>query len=681
MEVTKGKHVTMQVAAADLISLKVTYATPQQMDQEIQTIDLSKIYIKPHLLRLYILYFDMYIYNYFYTFLISIFVAPYQIGSTQNLVKNSSFEEHVPLECLNCDYDKDNFHTILKSWYHFSTAPVICDCKYKKNIDEQKKAKLTCNEKVKPFKGCSMLELSFFDGCSNWKQEKTGCASQLATKFDKPLEIGEIYEISFWIYIPDPYFKPFEGHIGMMLYPDLVSNTNNNILNGTQFTLDTVIYNKWYQAKWYVRPTCRLQCLCISFFQKSYESFFKNCSIKGNVIPHDYFIDEVEVKKIANDFSPKNIATPFCKFEENENFKFQIEGATCYFEVGDSIILEKDKKQLDEFAARAKANPKTTFKILGHTDSTGNNHLLLSKARNESVLKCLEEKHRISKFRFEPTEEGAKLPSASNNTEKGKKLNRRVEIVESNSPIENVIYRNVLLLLYDKKKEEAIKALTQWQHFAKQKQYILALYDSRLAPLYNFPFWQNFKQIATKSYTIFPNKKLSFSLDSLWAEDQRPRELHKWIENLSTYFAYIDSSKHTFEVHLEGEFWTDKKISNSDSINFSKMINIIGKNRFPKVSEVGKRQQKAIVLVILHHYNVTEMENYLSIIEETCKNGEAEWIFYATLYDKIQVKKGLPQRYCTQFKDNNFKTPYSIEDNKRVNEYRIKIGLMPVDLD
>ena len=619
--------------------------------------------------------------NYFRLLFSLIFIMLTKVGSAQNLVQNEGFEDHLPLDCLNCDYNRDNFHAILHGWHHFSIAPTICDCKYKKNNDELKKATFICPEKVKPYKGCNMMELSFYDECGNWKNEKTGCANQLATKFEKPLELGEIYEISFWIYIPDPYFEPFKGHIGMMLYPDLVSNPYNDVLNGSQFTLDTVIYNKWYQAKWYVRPTCRLQCLCISFFQKSYESFYKNCSIKDNIVLHNYYIDEVEIKKIENDFGPKNIATPFCKFEENDNFKFQIEGTTCYFEVGDSTISVKDKELLDEFAARVKANPKATFKLFGHTDNIGNNHLLLSKARNESVLKYLEEKHRISKFRFESIEEGAKLSSASNDTETGRKLNRRVEILPSDSPLDNVIYRNLLLFIADKKYEEASKGLAQWQHIASQKQYLLALYDPRLAPLHKRPIWQTLTQTATKSYDIFPNKKLSFALDSLWATDQRPRELHKWIENLSTYFAYVDSSKHIFDVHLEGEFWTDEQMSKADRLNFSKMITLVGKNRFPKISEVGKRQQLGILLVILHHYNVAEMETYLPIIEEMCKNGEANWAYYATLYDKIQVKKGLPQRYCTQFKDNNFKTPHPIEDRKKVNEYRIKLGLAPVELD
>lgn len=135
--------------------------------------------------------------------------------------------------------------------------------------------------------------------------------------------------------------------------------------------------------------------------------------------------------------------------------------------------------------------------------------------------------------------------------------------------------------------------------------------------------------------------------------------MHKWIENLGAYFPAVDSASHSMEVHLNGEFWTNEIIQKADSVNFIKLIQLIGKNSFPKESEIGKRQQKAAFLPIIHHKNIAAMQSYLPLIEERCKNSEADWIYYALLYDKIKVSQGLLQRYGTQYENDDLKKPLS----------------------
>jgi hypothetical protein len=129
---------------------------------------------------------------------------------------------------------------------------------------------------------------------------------------------------------------------------------------------------------------------------------------------------------------------------------------------------------------------------------------------------------------------------------------------------------------------------------------------------------------------------------------------------------------------LEGEFWSHETIQKEDSLNFIKLTKLVGKNNFPKESEIGKRQQKAVFMPIIHNAKVSAMQTYLPLIEDRCKNGEAAWIYYALLYDKIKMIQGLPQRYGTQFQDHSFKKLYLNEGIEKVNAARIKLGLEPI---
>ena len=598
----------------------------------------------------------------------------------QNLIKNGGFEQHLRLDCLVCLQDNHSFSKVLKHWHHFSNAPTICDCQYKRNADEELKKKLICpTDKIKPYQGCNMIELNFAKGCSNWNMEKTGSASQLATKLETPLTIGAVHEISFWLYIPASSEKRFMQQIGVMLYPDLVSNPYNDILEGTQFHIDTVIFDKWYQVKWLVRPTCNLSCLAISIFKTKAISLFEQQYTSDNATTNNYYVDEVAITKLPDEDFVGNVVTPFCKFEQSENFKFETDGVTCFFNTNDSTILQKDFSQLDSFAVRAKQNPNLTFIIQGHTDSVGTNHESLSKARINSVLDYLAQKHQISKHRFVSFAEGAKYKVESNQTELGRAKNRRVEIQSSTLEMKDVLYRKTLLFLSEKKVDEAAKTLMIWCRLAAQKQYILALFDPRLSPFHLMPVWSFLKKETENSYRIFPNKKLSYALDSIWAKDQQPRELHKWIENLGAYFPATDSASHFMDVHLEGEFWTDATIQTADSINFIRLIQLVGKNNFSKESDVGKRQQQGVFLPILHHEKISVMQSYLPLIEGSCKNGEAIWVYYALLYDKIKVGQGQPQRYGTQFSDDGRKKIHLSEGVHKVNDARIKIGLLPIN--
>lgn len=107
------------------------------------------------------------------------------------------------------------------------------------------------------------------------------------------------------------------------------------------------------------------------------------------------------------------------------------------FAIDSSTITEASYPQLDEIgkalSAIMQAHPAAGFIIEGHTDSTGatlhNQYLSLKRAR--SIKDYLHRRYQLDEDRITAIGYGEERPVASNDTENGKRLNRRVEIVGS----------------------------------------------------------------------------------------------------------------------------------------------------------------------------------------------------------------------------------------------------------
>lgn len=103
-----------------------------------------------------------------------------------------------------------------------------------------------------------------------------------------------------------------------------------------------------------------------------------------------------------------------------------------YFDTGKSLIKPESKESLFQIALFLKANPNISCWVVGHTDSDGpfvlNNKLSLSRAK--AIVSYLQNKHSISPNRLFAQGVGPLSPISTNETEAGKKLNRRVEFVK-----------------------------------------------------------------------------------------------------------------------------------------------------------------------------------------------------------------------------------------------------------
>jgi len=103
-----------------------------------------------------------------------------------------------------------------------------------------------------------------------------------------------------------------------------------------------------------------------------------------------------------------------------------------YFDLDSHNIKPESEPTLQAIADMLNANNSLKIYVVGHTDMTGqlDYNMELSLRRAESVVDALVNTHGIAADRIKAQGAGPLCPVSTNNTEEGRKLNRRVELVE-----------------------------------------------------------------------------------------------------------------------------------------------------------------------------------------------------------------------------------------------------------
>lgn len=125
---------------------------------------------------------------------------------------------------------------------------------------------------------------------------------------------------------------------------------------------------------------------------------------------------------------------PECRVEENSiGAALSSSGSAVlyglYFDTDSAVIKAESQQTLEELYAALDSDAGLRIEIGGHTDSTGTagHNDALSQSRAEAVKTWLVEKG-IEAERLSSVGYGSSKPVADNNTEEGRRLNRRVEI-------------------------------------------------------------------------------------------------------------------------------------------------------------------------------------------------------------------------------------------------------------
>jgi len=102
------------------------------------------------------------------------------------------------------------------------------------------------------------------------------------------------------------------------------------------------------------------------------------------------------------------------------------------FDTGKTDVKPESAPALTEIAKLLKANAKLKVYVVGHTDNVGAlaGNMDLSKRRAASVVQSLTTKYGVPTTQLDAIGDGPSAPVASNDSEDGRALNRRVELVK-----------------------------------------------------------------------------------------------------------------------------------------------------------------------------------------------------------------------------------------------------------
>jgi len=170
-----------------------------------------------------------------------------------------------------------------------------------------------------------------------------------------------------------------------------------------------------------------------SNYEHGYYTFKNNerkeiwVQIKPGYKGKDYSIYIIEEEAMRQDIT---IDAELIKNKIDIDGKIAIYGI--YFDIGKSEIKAESEAAFDQISEYLKENREINCWIVGHTDSDGsfgvNSKLSLDRA--EAVKQRLEQKYVIDAQRLFAEGVGPLAPIATNTTEEGKALNRRVELVK-----------------------------------------------------------------------------------------------------------------------------------------------------------------------------------------------------------------------------------------------------------
>ena len=103
-----------------------------------------------------------------------------------------------------------------------------------------------------------------------------------------------------------------------------------------------------------------------------------------------------------------------------------------YFDTGKSDLKPESAEAIQQIAALLSGDPALSLFVVGHTDTVGSveSNLKLSQDRAQAVIQALVSQHGVAATRLRAFGNGPFAPVASNGSEEGRALNRRVELVK-----------------------------------------------------------------------------------------------------------------------------------------------------------------------------------------------------------------------------------------------------------
>jgi len=157
----------------------------------------------------------------------------------------------------------------------------------------------------------------------------------------------------------------------------------------------------------------------------------------------------------------------------------------------------------------------------------------------------------------------------------------------------------------------------------------------------------------------------------------------KFNDSLSTLLSQIYDDDQKYRSSIE-EYQSHKaEAKYQDSADLAKVCQILFKNGWLSINEVGKKGNTTL-WVVLQHAPLEIMEKYLPVLQTAVKKGKASKKNLAYFQDRILMYQNKKQLYGTQYKVMNGTKEtilWDVEDPDNLNKRRESMGLPPMDTD
>ena len=277
----------------------------------------------------------------------------------------------------------------------------------------------------KPHSGNGMVGITMF----NCLDGKPHCREYIQTQLLEPLVLGQDYLVECWVaQLPNSTAIDNIGfHFAMSKYDE----AEDKLLRLTpQFRIREILEiqpGKWHKISGVITAVNEAEVLIIGNFFPDEETSLRR--IRDESYPYAYYyIDDVVVKKIPP-LLPVPVKENDIRLQPLEPGKtFQLPNLLFDFDKWE--LHPRSYIELDKVIQIMKDNPKMVIQINGHTDFIGEDqyNMYLSRKRAKSVVAYLNE-NGISRSRTLYKGYGESQPVATNETEEGRQLNRRVELL------------------------------------------------------------------------------------------------------------------------------------------------------------------------------------------------------------------------------------------------------------
>lgn len=594
------------------------------------------------------------------------------VFAQKNILRNGGFEEHGAQKCLSCIQSSGQYAGLVYHWDNGGWHCMLCDKDYKQQSDD-KKGGICPLDQVSPQSGKAMISMVYSPGVNGITGGVEG-ASHLSARTTEPMRVGQLYEVSLWLYIKSaPRHDPDWGkHLGIALLPENLSFFGGkNALIIPFIGVDTLVYDRWYPARWRVRPLCTSNYLMIGVFA---DPQWPRSRSYADV---QYFLDNVSVVEMPEAPAAADSSVYFCsRYDPTALGARPLTDAVMLLYENDAFELNAEHRAtLDTFARHANRYPDLVFELSGHTDSIGADNLALSQRRVQALYEYLTGALQLPAHRFYTLARGSATPFRPNHTEEGRSMNRRTEIRQSDLTLPMMYYRQALKALAENNKAGAFAWLDKWVAKVEAGSPIMMLFDPRLDLLRPDKRWPVIAQKVRDSYQKHPFAKESFLLDSLRLDACRlsGEALAGMLNSLP---GRIPGSSGFEVLVLPGA--TEEAVIRQYRAHYHSIRPVLDKTGWPRKQGLSESAVYNAFHLLLNAREPDACERWLPALQEACEAGELPWLMYAKCYDQWRLGRGQPQRYLTAVgysEDGGIVLPPWEGDANTVNEYRAKIGL------